>query len=135
MIDVYVYNRLKNDVKLQALLGASNEDTRIDPRTTAKETRVIVYKAVPGSFDGHFHTDRIEIRLIDRDDDRLRAMQDRVLDLLVMREGEPSRRLLVDGIGGIVVYACKQNGGGELDDEYDTHRLLYFNVIWRSING
>ncbi len=134
MIDAYVYQTLSDDAQLAALLGADANDSRIDPHTTAKQTRAIVYKVVPGSYDGHLHTDRIELRLIDRDDDRLRDMQARVLALLVIRDGECARRFTANG-ETIVVFACKQNGGGELDDEYDTHRLLYFNVIWRKING
>lgn len=132
MIDVYVYLRLCSDEALRALLGATEGDSRIDPRTTDKETRAIVYKVVPGSFDGHFHADRIEIRIIEQDDDRLRAMEHRVQALLVMREGDPPRSISLDALGVMAVYACKQNGGGELEDGYDVHRLLYFNVIWRS---
>jgi hypothetical protein len=133
-MDAYVYARLSGDQQLRQLLGASEADSRIDPRATHKKTRVIVYKVVPVSFDGHTHTDRIEIRIIERDDDRLRAMQDRVLALLVMREGEAPRALSRDGLGAMAVYACAQNGGGELEDEYDVHRLLYFNVKWRSLH-
>lgn len=134
MIDAYVYRRLSSDDALRALLGATEDDTRIDPRATHKKTRVIVYKAVPGSYDGHTHMDRLEIRIIDHDDDHLRAIEARVLALLVMKDGEPSRKEAFDGIGTMAVYACKQNGGGELEDEYDVHRLLYFNVIWRALN-
>lgn len=132
MIDAYVYRTLADDPALAALLGATEADSRIDPRTTAKQTRAIVYKVVPGTFDGHLHTDRIEIRIIDRDDDRIRSMQERIDALLVTRDGQPSKRFAEDG-KTIVVYTCKQNGGGELDDELDTHRLLYYNVIWRSL--
>lgn len=134
MIDAYVYHTLADDPALAALLGATGDDSRIDPRTTDKETRTIVYKVVPGTFDGFLHTDRIELRIIDRDDDRIRSMQARVDALLVTRDGEPARRFSSGG-KAIAVYTCKQNGGGELDDEFDTHRLLYYNVIWRYING
>lgn len=134
MIDVFVYRTLSGDTQLRELLGASDEDSRIDPRVTAKKTRVVVYKVVPVSADGHFRTDRIEIRLIDRDDDHIRAIQERVLALLLMREGDAPRTLSLDDLGKIAVYACVQNGGGELEDGYDIHRLLYFNVKWRYLN-
>lgn len=135
MIDAFVYQTLAGDDPLRDLLGATEDDPRIDPRVTAKKTRAIAYKAVPGSYDGHFHTDRIEIRIIDRDDDRLRAIQERVLSLLVLKDDDEPRSRAIPGVGTIVVHTCKQNGGGELEDEYDTHRLLYFNVIWRAIHG
>lgn len=134
MIDAFVYWTLQSDPQLKALLGATDEDSRIDPRTTRKETRAIVYKVVPVAYDGHIHTDRIELRIIERDDDRLRSIQTRALSLLVKRDGEGAKRFTCDG-ETIAVFACKQNGGGELDDEYDTHRLLYFNVTWRAVNG
>lgn len=139
MIEAYVYGALKADSALLGLLGGTADDTRISPRTTDKENHAIVYKVVPGSFDGFIHTDRVEIRVIDDNDETIRTIQDRVTELLVIREGDPPRRTMASD-GATVVFSCKLNGGGDLDDYTaknlpNVHRQLYFNMIWRLIKS
>ena len=137
MIESFVYKTLKEDALLRSLLGGSEEEPRIDPRTTTHDDCAVVYKIVPVSFDGFIHTDRIEIRIIDDNDDAIRSIQDRITALLLIREGDPPRR--ISGSDGTkIVFSCKVNGGGDLDDYTvkqipNVHRLLYFNTIWRLI--
>lgn len=138
MIESFVYQTLIADSDLRTLLGASQEEPHIDPRTTTFDNHAVVYKVVPGSFDGFFHTDRIEIRIIDDNDDTIRAIQERIASLLVIREGDPPKRVSGDD-GTTVVFSCKINGGGDLDDYTvkqlpNVHRLLYFNTIWRLLS-
>lgn len=137
MIESFVYGTLSADASLRTLLGASTEEPHIDPRTTTLDNHAVVYKVVPVSFDGFIHTDRIEIRIIDDNDDTIRAIQERITALLTIREGDPPKRISGSD-GTTIVFSCKVNGGGDLDDYTvkqlaNVHRLLYFNTIWRLI--
>lgn len=131
MINAFVYDVLANDATLRALIGASAENSRIDPRETKEAPPALVYKCVPGSYSGLLHRDRIEIRIIDVDDENLIAVRERIDELLIKDEyAGPVTRRYADGTK-VTLFACTRNGGGEMQDERAAHRLLYYDTVWR----
>jgi len=54
---------------------------------------------------------------------------------MLVEEGDAPRAAVYDGVGALSVKRCALNGGGELEDGYDVHKLLYFDVIWRDCIG
>jgi hypothetical protein len=122
-----VLNRLKNDTELTSLLGVTGSDFRIYPLFTKKKGTCIVYTDAPVS-GGDIKDNRLELRIIDSDYDKVLRIENALNRLLDIPEGEPG--FIYENVN---IMSSILNGGGSLENEStgDIERILYYEIKWR----
>ncbi|MFX0547913.1 hypothetical protein ACOAKC_01130 [Hathewaya histolytica] len=126
MISNSLVKYLSKDEELKSLLQATYEDNRIYPLFTTDLTKpCIVYTDAPGT-GGYIYNNRIELRIIASEYDLMLDIEKRVLQLLDIKDHEPSVK------ENNITFRSFLNGGGTMEGPNNTiERLLFFNVNWK----
>ncbi|MDR1205689.1 MAG: hypothetical protein LBL26_09465 [Peptococcaceae bacterium] len=135
-----ILTRLRQDAPLQALLGATEDDTRVYPLETGNFGPCLTYTVSQVS-GGVVKTSRIETRIYDTDYDHALCVAARLDQLLDMDEGDPGWFFdYEDDVGAsrrVEIMTLGQNGGGELlftaGEQTIYQKTLYYYVKWRQI--
>lgn len=122
-----ILDRLKNDIELRTLLGASIDNPKIFPLKTDEDGESIVYNDSPTS-GGTIKENRLELRIITDDYDKAMLIEKSLCRLLDLEENQPGFRY-----EDVVIMSSTLNGGGTLENEAtkDIERILYFDIKWR----
>lgn len=122
-----ILNKLNNDIELNSLLGSTLEDSKIYPLFTRNNDTCIVYtdSIVSG---GDIRENRLELRIICDDYDKMIEIEKRINKLLDIKEYEQGFRYK-----NISILKSSLVGGGTLEND-STHtieRVLLFQIKWK----
>jgi len=125
-----ILNRLNSDLKLNALLESNEKNSKICPLFAAKDDTNIVYQdaIVMG---GDVRENRLELRIIVNNYDKMMLIENRLCELLDIKEYEQTFKF-----GDVSILKSSLVGGGTLEND-STHtleRIMLFQIKWKTNN-
>jgi hypothetical protein len=126
-----ILDKLKSSEELSALLGATEDNTKIYPLNANKDDiPCLAYNDSPVSDEGRLKENRLEIRAIDNDYDHLQEVIKTVSGILIISENQPGYKF-----NDVSIMSCSQNGGGHVEDIENSiyEKFIYLNIEWRYV--
>ncbi|PNT94149.1 hypothetical protein [Clostridium thermosuccinogenes] len=122
-----ILDRLKNDTELKSLLNSTDDDSKIYPLFTTSNDTCLVYTDAPVT-GGDIKENRLEIRIITDDYDKLNQIEKCLNRLLDIKEYEQGFRF-----NNISILKSSLSGGGTLEhsDTKQIERILIYQIKWK----